>query len=213
MLDAEGGAALRSAIDSLAKRLGPDDRCSAGQRRADGLVEIVHHAMDQGTLQRRHGVRPHVTVITTPEALRGGHGAPASELEGGLPVSSKTAQRLACSGDPDPGFEIGVGGHGRREGDASGFAGAVASAQGEASLVRVGRMRPADRLDEPTPHRVLGSRRQERSAQPVAAVPSPPPRGSRRGWQIVKAGEGLKFVPPDRVVFRRARGPGLRWAA
>jgi HNH endonuclease len=33
------------------------------------------------------------------------------------------------------------------------------------------------------------------------------------GWQVVKAGAGFSFVPPDRVLARRARGPGLRWAA
>jgi hypothetical protein len=33
------------------------------------------------------------------------------------------------------------------------------------------------------------------------------------GWQVVKAGRELRFMPPDRVVMRRARGPGMRWAA
>ena len=33
------------------------------------------------------------------------------------------------------------------------------------------------------------------------------------GWQVVKAGEAVKFIPPDRVVATRVRGPGLRWAA
>jgi hypothetical protein len=33
------------------------------------------------------------------------------------------------------------------------------------------------------------------------------------GWQVVKAGREFRFLPPERVVMRRARGPGLRWAA
>jgi hypothetical protein len=33
------------------------------------------------------------------------------------------------------------------------------------------------------------------------------------GWQVVKAGREFRFVPPERVVMRRARGPGVRWAA
>ena len=33
------------------------------------------------------------------------------------------------------------------------------------------------------------------------------------GWQVVQVGREFRFVPPDRVVFRRARAPGLRWAA
>lgn len=98
VLDREGGAALKTAIDALAKRLGGEDRRSSGQRRADALTELVYRALDKGALPRRNGVRPHVTVTTTVEALKGEAGAPASELQGGLPVSSKTAQRLACDG-------------------------------------------------------------------------------------------------------------------
>src|SRR2546430_17017449 len=59
---------------------------------------MVHHAMDQGTMPRRNGVRPHITVNTTIEALKGELGAAASELENGMPISSKTVQRLACDG-------------------------------------------------------------------------------------------------------------------
>jgi len=33
------------------------------------------------------------------------------------------------------------------------------------------------------------------------------------GWQVVRAGEGVKFIPPDRVIPKRVRGPGMRWAA
>jgi len=33
------------------------------------------------------------------------------------------------------------------------------------------------------------------------------------GWQVVRAGEGVKFIPPDRVIQKRVRGPGMRWAA
>jgi hypothetical protein len=33
------------------------------------------------------------------------------------------------------------------------------------------------------------------------------------GWQVVRAGESFKFIPPDHVLSRRVRGPGIRWAA
>jgi hypothetical protein len=33
------------------------------------------------------------------------------------------------------------------------------------------------------------------------------------GWQVIKAGKGFRFLPPERIVMRRARGPGVRWAA
>src|SRR5438874_6885646 len=101
LLDPQGAAALRAAIDSLNQPLGEDDVRSPKQRRADALVEIVHHALDQGTLPRRHGVRPHINVNTSIEALKGELGTglvEGSELDNGMPVSSKTVQRLACDG-------------------------------------------------------------------------------------------------------------------
>ncbi|TMF51985.1 MAG: DUF222 domain-containing protein, partial [Chloroflexi bacterium] len=62
VLDREGGSALKTAIESLSKRIGTGDARTPKQRRADALVEVAHHAMNQGTLPRRHGVRPHITV-------------------------------------------------------------------------------------------------------------------------------------------------------
>jgi hypothetical protein len=95
LLDPEAGAALRTAIEALSNRAGSADQRSPKQRRADALGAIVHHAMDRGTLPRRNGARPHVTVHTTIEGLRG---APGSTLEDGTPIASATAQRLACDG-------------------------------------------------------------------------------------------------------------------
>ena len=77
LFDAEAGAALKTAIDSLAKPLGAHDTRTARQRRADAMTELAHHAMDRGTLPRRNGVRPHVTVTTTLEGLKGQLGAAA----------------------------------------------------------------------------------------------------------------------------------------
>ena len=33
------------------------------------------------------------------------------------------------------------------------------------------------------------------------------------GWHVVREGREFRFIPPERVVMRRTRGPGLRWAA
>jgi hypothetical protein len=98
VLDPEGGAALKTAIDTLSKRHAPDDERTPRQRRADALTEIVVHAMDEGKLPKRNGVRPHITVTTTLEGLKGELGVPASDLEHGMPISSVTVQRLACDG-------------------------------------------------------------------------------------------------------------------
>src|ERR1700716_4492385 len=52
ILAPECGAKLRTALQSLAKRLGPDDERSHKQRMADSLNELVTNAMDEGRLPR-----------------------------------------------------------------------------------------------------------------------------------------------------------------
>ena len=96
ILDPVGGAALKTAIDSLARRLGADDERTPAQRRADSLVELAQHAMDEGRLPRRNGVKPHVTVTTTLEGLKNEVGAPPAEVEQTLPVSTRTLERVSC---------------------------------------------------------------------------------------------------------------------
>src|SRR5216110_3652586 len=89
-LDPVGGAALKAAIESLSSPLGADDGRTPKQRRADAIVEMAHHAMDGGTLPRRHGSRPHIALHTTIEGLKGELGAAASHLQNGMPISNKT---------------------------------------------------------------------------------------------------------------------------
>src|SRR6266851_1730092 len=96
LLDAEGGAVLRTALDALSKRQGLDDERTDGQRKADALVELVHHAMDEGRLPRRHGVRPHINLTTTLAGLKNELGAGPAELELSLPISTRTLERVAC---------------------------------------------------------------------------------------------------------------------
>src|SRR5258708_8839538 len=96
VVDPECGAAWKTALDALAKRRGPEDDRSHSQRVHDANPQLIHHALDQGTLPRRNGVRPHLTVTTTLEALKGEVGVPPSDLEFGLPISSKTMERIAC---------------------------------------------------------------------------------------------------------------------
>jgi len=59
---------------------------------------MTYHALEAGTMPRRNGARPHINVNTTIEGMKGELGAAASELQPGMPVSSKTVQRLACDG-------------------------------------------------------------------------------------------------------------------
>jgi Domain of unknown function (DUF222) len=221
MLDPEGGAALKAAIDSLTKRLGPEDVRTSKQRRADALVEIVHHAMDKGTLPRRNGVRPHVTVTTTLEGLKGELGAPASQLEAGMPAlpaqprrgDPSRKQRLACDGT------------------------LCRVLKADSVVVDVGR---ATRAVSPAQRRGLNARFKTCCGvgcdRPLSMTsvhhiefwarggPNNLPNMlplcyyhhrlvHEGGWQIVKAGEGIRFIPPDREVIRRSRGPDWYWAA
>ena len=83
-LDPERGARLKTALDAV---LGPrrkGDLRRSGQRRLDGLDEVVTRVLDRGELPVRGGQRPHLTVTATLETLRGDPGAPAALLDWGF---------------------------------------------------------------------------------------------------------------------------------
>src|SRR5438046_958116 len=94
ILDPVGGAAVKTALEALATS-GTRDGRKHSQRMADALVEMAHHAMDEGKLPTQRGVRAHLNVSTTLEALQGLPAAGASELES-MPISQKTLERLCC---------------------------------------------------------------------------------------------------------------------
>ncbi len=213
VIDPESGAALKSAVDALAKRLGQDDSRTPKQRRADALTEIVYHSMDEGRLPRRNGVRPHITVSTTLDGLKAELGAPASELENGMPISSKTVQRLACDGTlcrvlKADSVVVDVGRATR----------AISPAQRRALKARYrgccgpGCDRP---INWTTPHHIefwsLGGPSNLPNLLPLCYYHHR--LVHEGGWQVIKSGEGVKFIRPDRVIARRIRAPGMRWAA
>ena len=84
-LDTVGGAALRNALEPLARKSGPDDHRLRPQRLGDALVEYVES-------------RTHVQMQVTSslETLLDLAGAAGAEQEFSLPISYKTAQRWAC---------------------------------------------------------------------------------------------------------------------
>jgi hypothetical protein len=213
VLDAVGGAALKSALDSFSKRHSPDDERTPRQRRADALTEIVFHAMDEGKLPKRNGVRPHITVTTTLEGLKGELGAPASQLEHGMPISSITVQRLACDGCLSrvlmaDSQVIDVGRATR----------AVSSSQKRGLHARdkhckfPGCDRPVSWTN---PHHIeFWSRGGPTKLSNLVSLCYFHHRCVHEGgWQVVKAAQGFKFIPPERVVMRRLRGSPVRWAA
>jgi len=179
----------------------------------DAVGELVEHAMDRGTLPRRNGVKPHVTVTTTLEGLKNEVGAPPADVELSLPLSTRTLERISCDSTISR----------------------VLLA--DSMVVDVGR---ATRVVSAPTRRALGKRdqgcrwpgcdRQVNWSTPhhiVAWARGGPTRLDNLvllcffhhrlvhegGWQVVKVGREFRFLPPERVVMRRARGPGMRWAA
>jgi hypothetical protein len=86
VLDSVGGAALRTALEPLARKSGAHDDRNRERRFADALVELASGGEQPAQIQ----------VTSSLETLLGLAGAPAAEMEFSLPVSSKTIERLAC---------------------------------------------------------------------------------------------------------------------
>ncbi len=96
-LDAEGGATLNTALDSVMgrPRLADDDR-SATERRADAAVEMARRLLDGGQLPAVAGQKPHLAVSVDMATLSKEPGSIAAELEWSQPIPAETARRLAC---------------------------------------------------------------------------------------------------------------------
>ena len=93
VLDVEGGATLRSALQAFMNPV-KDDARTYGQRSVDALVELCR----QGSQGKRDGTgpRPQLIIRASLDTLAGTKGAPAGELEGGGTVPAETVQRYAC---------------------------------------------------------------------------------------------------------------------
>jgi Domain of unknown function (DUF222)/HNH endonuclease len=86
VLDPVGGAALRTALEPLARKSGAHDDRNRERRLADALVELASGGEQRAQIQ----------VTSSLETLLGLVGAPAAEMEFSLPISSETIKRLAC---------------------------------------------------------------------------------------------------------------------
>ncbi len=96
VLDPEGGAVLRTALEPLAQRNGKDDDRKRDRRLGDAVVDLANRSLDDGLVAPRGHQRPHLQVTTTLETLLQRTGAPAGDLEFSLPISAKAVERLAC---------------------------------------------------------------------------------------------------------------------
>src|SRR6266571_3408780 len=95
-LDPVGGAALRTALEPLARPMGESDDRSLEHRQGDAIVELSLHSLDAGLVPQHASQRPHLQVTTTLETLQGLPGSPAADMEFSTPISSTTVQRMAC---------------------------------------------------------------------------------------------------------------------
>jgi hypothetical protein len=93
LLDAEGGATVRTALQAFMKPIKDDER-SHGQRQHDALIELCRQRAS-GT-RNGAGPRPQLIIRASLDTLAGIAGAPAGELDGGGTVPAATVQRIAC---------------------------------------------------------------------------------------------------------------------
>jgi hypothetical protein len=102
LLDREAGAIVLTALSAASSPHGVDDHRSAGQRRADALVEICDLVLDHGQLGQVAGVRPHL-LVTTPADVVGLPHRPGQlqvpEAEWTGPLPREATRRLACDAE------------------------------------------------------------------------------------------------------------------
>jgi hypothetical protein len=96
LLDAEGGAALRTALNALEEKWDVGDERTGSQRRADALVELARQRLDAGTLPDVAGQKPHLSITAHASTLMKEKGASAGELEWSEPITADAVRRVAC---------------------------------------------------------------------------------------------------------------------
>lgn len=87
---------MKTALNALTPPPKQDDDRTAGQRRADALVDLARRPLAGGKLGSTGGQRPHLVITANVETLAGVKGAPAAQLQGVGPIANETAQRHAC---------------------------------------------------------------------------------------------------------------------
>ena len=86
IFDREGGAIIASGLEALTPPRRPDDDRTAGQRRADAMVEAFTSGAE----------KPLLTVIAGVGTLYKQPGSPAGELRDQLTIPAEVVRRIAC---------------------------------------------------------------------------------------------------------------------
>ena len=92
-------ALVKAALDAAARKSSAEDPRDLRQRRHDALEEIFRFYLDQGAGPEVGGVKPHVLLITNPDALHDRPDAEPSRLDGVGAVSAHTARQICCDAD------------------------------------------------------------------------------------------------------------------
>ncbi|MDQ6882635.1 MAG: HNH endonuclease [Candidatus Dormibacteraeota bacterium] len=95
LLDAEGGATLKTALDKLMPPPSKTDDRTAEQRRADAMVDLARTALSGGKLGSTGGQRPHLVITAGVDTLAGVPGAVPARIDGVGPIPVETAERHA----------------------------------------------------------------------------------------------------------------------
>ncbi|MPZ27408.1 MAG: DUF222 domain-containing protein [Micromonosporaceae bacterium] len=99
-LDPEGGAAVATALDALTLPPADGDTRSAGQRRADALVELARRQLTAGTLPSVAGQRPQIGVLLHPQALSPGTLARLAEAHQADAAGQRLRQLATAGAQP-----------------------------------------------------------------------------------------------------------------
>lgn len=93
LLDPESGEVLLTALAAMTPPRREGDDRTPGQRRADALVDLARSALDSGVAPGTE--KPHLLVLTDPEALCG-HGGGTHETVSGIVLTPGQIRQLAC---------------------------------------------------------------------------------------------------------------------
>ncbi len=176
LLDPDTGAALMAAVNS-GPPPSPEDRCSAAQRRADRLGEVLLRSAAVEDGASTGGQSTQLTLTAGIESLQGVPGSPPAYLDWIGPLDVTTARLMTCDCQVT-GVVTG------KDGSPLDVGWKHRTATG-AQRHRTGRprralscpwLRPATSLVRRPPRPALVRRRQDRSRQPGPPVPPPPPR-------------------------------------